>query len=380
MKSRRNFLIGLAIAGAIVPILAPILAPTIVAQAVNADEDRRIGILYTMSNATSGNQILSFEQLRDGSLRPAGTVSTGGTGSGGGFGNQDGLILSPDRRWVFAVNAGSNEISVFKFTGQQLQLVNKVSSGGIRPVSLTNQGNLLYVVNAGSDEVVGFHFGDKGELWPLPNARRSLSGTGTSPAQVRLSPNGNTLVVTEKATNLISTFPVRRGYLGDRISNPSVANTPFGFAFDRRGNLLVSEAVGGAPDGSSVSSYDLLGNSRLRVITPAAETTETAACWVVVSRNGKFAYTSNTGSGTISGFRINPNGSLVALTPGGQTGVTGAGSGPIDMIISRNGQFLNSLNTGNGTISSFRIAENGNLISAATRSNVPTSANGLVAR
>jgi 6-phosphogluconolactonase len=373
MKLRREFLLGLVTIAA--------TAPTLLASSVNATEGAsRIGTLYTMTNATSGNQILAFEQMPNGKLRPSSVISTNGKGSGGGLGNQGGLALSPDRRWLFAVNAGSNEISIFKFNGNQPQLVNKVSSGGVRPVSLTIQGDLLYVVNAGSDDVVGFKLGNKGEIWQLPNSRRQLSNTGTAPAQIRFSPNGRTIVVTEKATNIISTFPVKYGYLGNRISNPSVANTPFGFAFDRRGHLIVSEAVGGTPNASSVSSYRLFNNSQLQAITPAAKTNQTAACWIVISRNGEYAYTSNTASGSITGFKIGRDGSLKVLNEDGRTGVTGNGSGPIDMIISRNGRFLSSLNTGNGTISTFQIAENGTLATVDTTSSLPTSANGLVAR
>jgi 6-phosphogluconolactonase len=372
MKSRRTVLVGL--------MSIAVTAPSLLAGSVSAMNVQRIGTLYTMSNATAENQLLAYEQLSNGQLRVSEVLSTGGKGSGGGLGNQNGLIVSPDRRWMLAVNAGSNEISVFRFNGNQPKLVNKVASGGVRPVSVTVQGNLVYVVNAGSDDVVGFKLGDRGELWQLPNSRRTLSATATAPAQIQFSPDGRTIVVTEKATNTISTFPVKYGYLGDRISTPSAANTPFGFSFDKRGNLIVSEAVGGAPNGSSVSSYKLFDNSRLRAITPAAKTNQTAACWIVLSRNGEYAYTSNTASGTITGFKVGRDGSLKSLNADGRTGVTGDGSGPIDMIISRNGNILNSLNTRNGTISSFRIVEGGALNNVATLSNIPTSANGLVVR
>ncbi len=380
MNTRRIFLCGLFAATISVSALQSTRA---IAKDGNDDDDRRngaIGALYTASNATTDNQILAFDQMQDGSLKPMGTISTGGRGSGGGLGNQSGLALTADRRLLLAVNAGSNEISVLKFNDRNPKLVNKVASGGTRPVSITVQGNLVYVLNAGSDDVTGFYLKDNGQLSPIPNSRRTLSGQGTAPAQIRFSPDGRSMVVTEKATNIISTFPVKSGYLGDRISNPSSRNTPFGFAFDRRGNLVVSEAAGGPPNISSISSYDILRNSKLKTITASATTNQLAACWVIISKNGKYAYTSNTASGSISGFEIKPDGMLVALTPNGVTGNTGTGSGPIDMIISRNGQYLSSLNARNGTISNFRIESNGSLKPASTLSNLPTTVNGLVAR
>ena len=376
MNNRRVFLCGLFAATLSLSALNSSLATA------NPNDGKvdRIGTLYTASNATADNQILAFDQMRDGSLKPTGTVSTGGKGSGGGLGNQSGLTLTSNRQLLLAVNAGSNEISVFKFNDRQPKLVSKISSGGLRPVSVTVQNDLVYVLNAGSDDVTGFYLKDNGKLLPIPNSRRALSGKATAPAQIRFSPKGDTMVVTEKATNVISTFPIKQGYLGDRISNPSNAKTPFGFAFDRRGNLLVSEAAGGPPNISSISSYDLLPNSKLKTITAAAKTNQFAACWVVVSKNGKYAYVSNTASGTITGFEIKKNGTLMTLNVDGQTGNTGTGSGPIDLIISRNGQFLSSLNAQNGTLSNFKIESNGALKPAPTLSNLPTTVNGLVAR
>ncbi len=375
MNDRRLFLCGLFAATVVLPVL--------LSSPVAANEDYRsdrIGTLYTASNATTDNQILAFDQMRDGSLKPIGTVSTGGKGSGGGLGNQSGLTLTPNRQFLLAINAGSNEISVFKFNDRQPKLISKIPSGGLRPVSITVQNDLVYVLNAGSDDVTGFYLKDNGKLLPIPNSRRDLSGKATAPAQIRFSPNGDTMVVTEKATNVISTFPIKYGYLGDRISNPSNANTPFGFAFDRRGNLLVSEAAGGPPNISSISSYDILSNSKLKTITASAKTNQLAACWVIVSKNGKYAYVSNTASGSISGFEIKPNGTLTGITANGITGNTGPGSGPIDLIISRNGQFLSSLNARNGSISNFKIESNGTLKPAPTLLNLPTTVNGLVAR
>jgi 6-phosphogluconolactonase len=370
MTNRRTFLIGF--------IGAATVLPTVLSSSAIANYYAPRPTLYTTSNATAGNQLLAFEQKKDGSLKAVATVPTGGTGSGGGLGNQGAIAVTRDREMLLTVNAGSNEVSVFNLEGKTPKLVSKVSSGGVRPVSVAIQGDIVYVVNAGSDDVTGFYLrGNK--LQPMPNSRRALSATGTAPAQVSFTPDSRFVVVTEKATNTISTFPLRyNGYLGDRLSNPSNAATPFGFAFDRKGRLLVSEAAGGAANASSISSYKLPGSGLLQTITASAKTNQSAACWVVVSKNGEYAYVSNTGSGSLSGFKIEPTGMLKALTADGRTGVTGAG--PIDMIFSRNGRFLSSLNTRSGTISTFEMLDGGGLKPVATLGSLPTTATGLAVR
>jgi 6-phosphogluconolactonase len=371
MKNRRTFLIG--------SVSAAMILPTVLSSSAIANYYvPQKPTIYTTSNAAAGNQLLAFEQLKDGSLKAVATVPTGGTGSGGGLGNQGAIAVTRDRQMLLTVNAGSNEISVFRLNEQSPKLVSKVNSGGVRPVSLAVQGDIVYVVNAGSDDVTGFYLrGNK--LQPMPNSRRALSATGTAPAQVSFTPDSQFVVVTEKATNNISTFPLRyNGYLGDRINNASNAKTPFGFAFDRKGRLLVSEAAGGAANASSISSYKLPGSGLLQTITASAKTNQSAACWVVVSKNGEYAYVSNTGSGSLSGFKIEPTGMLKALTADGRTAVTG--DGPIDMIFSRNGRFLSSLNTRSGTISTFEMLDGGGLKPAATLGSLPTTATGLAVR
>jgi 6-phosphogluconolactonase (cycloisomerase 2 family) len=134
------------------------------------------------------------------------------------------------------------------------------------------------------------------------------------------------------------------------------------------------------PDASVVSSYDLSDDGDLSVISPAVPTTETAACWIVITRNSRFAYTSNTGSGTISGYALSRDGELTLLNGDGITGNTGVGSVPIDMALSRDSRFLFSLNSGNGTLSAFRVNANGSLQSIIGLNGIPAGANGLAAR
>jgi 6-phosphogluconolactonase (cycloisomerase 2 family) len=349
------------------------------------DDAWNTGAVYTMDNDTKGNHILAYHRAANGALSRAGAFATGGAGTGGGLGNQGGVILSPNGPWLFACNAGSDEISVFLVTPHGLRLTHKVSSQGRRPVSLTLHRHLLYVLNAGGaagdkDHISGFLF-FLGRLYPLPNSTHPLSADNTAPAQLEFSKGGDFLVVTEKATQNIDVFTLDDdGRVDSGKSFTAAAPTPFGFAFSPRGHLIVSEAVGGMPDASVVSSYDLSDDGDLSAISPAVPTTETAACWIVITRNSRFAYTSNTGSGTISGYALSRDGELTLLNGDGITGKTGAGSGPTDMALSRDSRFLFSLNSGNGTISAFRINSKGALTAIPGLSGIPAGANGLAAR
>ena len=164
----------------------------------------------------------------------------------------------------------------------------------------------------------------------------------------------------------------------DRQAQPSVGATPFGFAFSERGVRVVSEAFGGAPAASALSSYRLGDRGALRVVSPSAGTTETAACWVVITNNQRFAYTSNTGSGTITGYLLDGDGRLHILDADGVTATSGAG--PIDLALSRNSRFLYSLDGGSGSVSGFRVGADGSLSSLMAVTGVPAGANGLAAR
>jgi 6-phosphogluconolactonase len=340
------------------------------------------GALFTMDNATAGNHVLAYGRAADGSLSPLGEFATGGIGTGAGLGNQGALILSRGGRWLFACNAGSDEISVFRVRPHGLQLTDKVGSGGRRPISLAVHRNLLYVLNAGglvgdADNVTAFLF-SHGDLAPLAGSTRSLSAANTDPAQISFSRDGNVLVVTEKATSIIDTFTVNDdGLIDEHQQFASIGQTPFGFAF-RRDTLIVSEAFGGAVNASAVSSYELADDGSLQVVSPSVPTTETAACWIVVTRNGRFAYASNTGSATLSGYNVSSGGSLNLLDANGVTGVTGPG--PIDMALSVNSHFLYALNSGDGTISAFRVNHDGSLSSLPGVNGIPSSANGLAVR
>ncbi len=342
--------------------------------------DRHRGAVYVSTNSPAGNEVLAFPRARDGSLAAPRAFATGGLGTGGGLGNQGAVVLSQHNRLLFVVNAGSNEVSVFAVRRKGLELLDRVASGGVLPVSIAVHKRLVYVLNAGgTGNITGFKLDHDANLHPIANSARPLSSASADAAQVAFSPDGGLLVVTEKATNVISTYTVGAGGLATGPNaQPSVGDTPFGFGFSRKGTLVVSEAFGGAPGASALSSYRASPAGSLNPISPSVGTTETAACWVVITRNGRFAYTSNTGSNTISGYGLSHDGRLTLLDADGVTATTQAG--PIDLALTNHSRFLYSLDSGAGTISAFRVEADGSLTPVPGAAGLAAGANGLAAR
>jgi 6-phosphogluconolactonase len=337
------------------------------------------GAVYALTNAPTGNEVVVWNRADDGSLTPAGSYATGGLGSGAGLGSQGAVILSEDNRWLFAVNAGSNDISSFQVEDNGLKLISKVASGGTLPTSLAIYDDLLYVLNAGdSGNITGFVISSRGRLAQIADSTRSLSGTATAPGQVSFSPDGTVLVVTEKGTNLIDTYVVGEdGRASGLVSHPSSGATPFGFAFSKRGDLVVSEA-NGVPGGSAASSYDLSDDGSLDLVSGSVATNQGAACWVVITKNGRYAYTANAASGSISGFRLGHDGSLRLLNADGRTGVTG--DNPSDMALSKNSKYLYARIGRTGSIGAFEVKGDGSLKLLAGASGLPANSAGLAAR
>jgi 6-phosphogluconolactonase (cycloisomerase 2 family) len=337
------------------------------------------GAVYTQTNDPAGNRIQALDRSRPGGLTAARSFPTGGLGSGGGLGNQ-GAVVAADG-WLLAVNAGSDELSLFRMHRRGLALRDVVPSAGDGPVSVTSDGRRAYVLNAGEPAgVSGFDIAGDGRLVPISGSSRPLSGAGAGAAQVELSPDGRTLVVTEKATNRIGTYPVAEdGSVGTPTFTASAGETPFGFAFDGRGRLYVSEAFGGRPGESAVSSYALLLGGGVAPITAVAPTTQTAACWVVVTDEGRFAYTTNTGSDSVTGYRIGKGGTIARLDEDGVTATTG--DGPTDMALDRTGRTLFVLNAAEGSVSAYRVTGGGGLAPLGTATGLPAGAvTGLVVR
>jgi 6-phosphogluconolactonase (cycloisomerase 2 family) len=350
--------------------------------------------IYVQTNATELNEVAVFNRTADGTLQPAGRFGTDGLGTGVsraadptastslGVDSQDAVALSADRAFLFAVNGGSNDISSFAVVDGGLRLVGKTPSGGPTPVSIAVRGSLLYVANRfGAGGIAGFTVEADGQLSPLTGSERPLSAAGAAPAQVAFTRDGRFLVVTELATNRIVTYRVNSdGRTGRARSVRSSGQTPFGFAFDPSGRLIVSEAVGGTPQAGTVSSYRFGSTGEPVLISASVPTHQTGACWVVTTADGRYAYTSNTVSGSISGYRIDAHGNLTLLAADGLSGTTGENSFCSDMVISGDGRYLYVLNPGSETIGAFAVKPDGGLVPQPYVGGVPNSAVGMVIR
>ncbi len=353
-----------------------------------ANSRRNSGFVYTLSNQTSGNMVLVYRRGADGSLTYSTAYAAGGNGTGGGLGNQGAVVIAgnnegdeeegddDNNKVLLAVNAGSNTISSFKIAGGGLNLKSTVSSGGMRPISIAQYGNLVYVLNAGgTGNISGFRLGESGKLTPISNSTQPLSSNASGPAQVSFVRNGRVLVITEKATNKIITYTVSEaGRAATMHSINAASNTPFGFAAGNSGNIYVSEAVGGAPNGSNVSVYKIAYDGSIRLVQGPVATGQTAACWVVLTGNGRNIYTTNTASNTLSSYNVNTNSAQVALR---QSIAATTNMGPIDAALSAGSKYLYVLNNGTHSITAYEVAANGDLTALPATTGLPVGANGL---
>jgi len=337
------------------------------------------GAVFVMTNAASNNQINAYIRRADGSLESSGSFATGGNGSGGTVDplhSQGSLTLSADHRLLFAVNAGSGTISSFAVDGASLTLLDTEATGGSSPVSITQVGDLVYVLNSGGNgSVSGFQVIGNGHLRPIKDSTRTLSRTASTPTDVALSPNRQFLAVAESATNMIDVFRVYpNGTLSDVVANPSASATPFDVAFTPSGALIV--------DGTSntIYSYQIEQNQSLKTITGALPTEGLASCWNVILPNGRFVYTDNAGTSNQSGFAIGANGSLAPL---GNTIVSSNpdNSGNLDIAVSSDGRFLYTLNAATGSIGVFSVQRDGEVVDLDQVDGLPAAAglNGIAA-
>ncbi len=338
------------------------------------------GSVFTMTNSPSGNSVVAYNRAPDGLLTYAGTYATGGLGLSGLTGtNQGGLTLSQSGSWLFVVDAGSNQISVFRvsqFPTTSLYLTDVVSSGGVAPNSVTVHGDWVYVLNSGTPNIAGFYLTAWGTLVPIPGSVRPLSGSpNPGAAEVSFSPSGTNLVVTEKSSGtngLLDGYSVNfLGVASAPVVTPSHGDTPFGFAFDPQGQAIVSEAASDA-----ASSYSVAPSGALTVVSGSVSNGGQAApCWVVATPNGQLAFTANAHTDTISAYAIGQGGTLTLL----KSVAANTEATDIDMALSQNGAYLYVYDAGANAIQAFSVHSNGVLTLIQTVSGLTAGGDGLAA-
>jgi hypothetical protein len=357
------------------------------------------GHVYVNDNTAGTNTVAGFDRHSDGSLTPiAGSpFSAGGQGTGTIVGSQGALQLSGDGRYLLAVDAGSNQISVLRILpGGDLLPVGggPVSSRGVEPISIAVHGDLVYVANEGDkvsgtgSNYTGFKLNDGGHLVPLAGSTFDLPATA-NPGDILFNSSGTSLVGVEVGTTVASTFLIDSFVVGgDGLITPAAGSPfpaqaagPFGSEFSpvNPAHLYVSNAHGGAGNGS-VSAFNVTNAGAVSSIgsSPFADG-QTAPCWVEISHDGAYLWTVNTASTTISSYKILVDGSLSLVTS--TAFKSGTGIRPFDARLSADGTILYIVDAAIAKVSAFAVS--GGLLSELSQSPfaLPTGATpfGIVA-
>lgn len=337
-------------------------------------------VVFVQNDDPAGNTVVAYDRTASGGLRQVGSYPTGGLGGvlAGSvvdhLASEGSLTYDKASGLLFAVNAGSNTVTVFAVRGDRLTRVQVIGSGGSFPVSVTAHGDRVFVLNArGGGSVQGFRLAG-GRLARVSGWHRGLGldpaqtpEFTSTPGQIGFTPDGEQLVVTTKnGGNSILVYRVLPGRLRAPVETSLPGTVPFGFDFDGAGHLAVTEVGPNA-----VATFDVADNGTLTARDLAA-TSQAATCWVVA--RGSTLYASNAGSATLSSYRVGPAGELSAL------GTTGTDKGSVDATVSSDGSYLYVQAGLAGIVDAFRIGGDGSL-NATGSVTVPNAAGaeGIVA-
>lgn len=321
------------------------------------------GAVFVMTNSNSGNQILRFGRKANGSLVSLGSTHTGGRGSGGTvdpLGSQNSLLLTQDRGFLLAVNSASGTISSFEVEGSDLELRDVASSGGSAPNAIAQWGDLVYVLNvAGNSNVTGFHLID-GRLVRIPGAVGYLSTAVSGGSSVSFTPDGKFLIVTERVTNRVDSFPVNAdGTLATPVVKADLSKGLFLLAISPGGIAVSLEP------GSGIVTASMIGTDGTLTALSTAADTDGGTCWNVFTPNGKYMYAADTAGDTISGFTLSGSGIIAPIGATNTAAHLTPGSKALDLAVSFDGNYLYSTNAGNGSVGIWTINADGTLTAQA---------------
>jgi 6-phosphogluconolactonase len=332
--------------------------------------------VYVQTNGAERNEVVAFDRSADGRLSPLGSFDTGGRGTGKPhLASQSSVVLSDDGSWLLVANAGSDELSLFAVEPDGLRLAARVDSGGSGPTSVAVHGGLVYALNNGTPSISGFRLVD-GRLETLEGSTRELGGDA-DPAQVAFSPDGRTLVVTERGTNSITTFAVdERGHADEPQTISSSGATPYGFDF-ANGSIVVTEAFGGEIGKAAASAYSFAAAGRLEPVSASVGNSRSEVCWAVATQDGRFVYVTNFGDGTISSYAVHEGGLELLEAVAASTGTDSPGIR--DEGLSRDGRFLYAIDADAQRIFGWAVGDDGRLELVGGFEGVPTTVAGLAA-
>jgi hypothetical protein len=381
MRKRRCLAAGSSVLVATIGLFGAATAAGASTAAPASTASAVVGYSYVDGNTAAANTIDGFARHADGSVTPlpGSPFAAGGAGLGSGLASQGAIQATPDGRYLLAVDAGSNQISVLRVTkgGVPVLVGQPVSSGGVRPVSVAvSRSGLVYVANsgAGGSGYSGFRLHLNGSLTAIPGTTVTVpdnAGLG----DVFFNATGDHLIGTRTGTSMIDSFVVLPGghliaAKGSPFTGQGLGQLGAEFSPANPAQLFVSNAHNGAGLGT-VSAYRDSFFGQLSPIgsSPYADG-QTAPCWVEISHDGKYLFTVNTGSGNISSYAINPNGSLALL---GSTPISGGGA-DIDARLSPDGKTLTVDGSGNHILSVFAV--HGGTLTEVPSSPTPLPAGG----
>ena len=341
------------------------------------------GAVYVQTNDATKNEIVVYRRSADGALAPLGREATGGKGTGEPhLPSQSSVALSDNGQWLLVANTGSDDLSLLGVEAEGLSLADRVPSGGRAPTSVAVHGRVVYALNTGAEgsapNITGFTIGD-GKLTSLEGSTRPLSADDADPAQISFSPDGKTLVVTERGTNSISAYSVDEGgYAEGPTTIESSGATPYGFDFIGKEALVVTEAFGGAVGAAAASSYALAEPARLTPISGSIGDTRSEVCWAATTKDGRYVYVTNFGDGTISSYTISGDGALELLEP--VAGSTRLGQAGIrDEALTPDGRYLYAIDADAQKVYGWTVQQDGRLAPVGEFEGVPETVAGIAA-
>jgi 6-phosphogluconolactonase (cycloisomerase 2 family) len=318
--------------------------------------------VFVQTDDAAGNRVIAYRRESDGSLTRRHMYPTGGRGGAlaGAVvdftASQGALTNDPAHHTLLAVNAGSDDVSVFAVKGTSLRLLQVVDSGGSFPVSVTTHGRYAYVLNARDGGSVQGYVIRHRRLHEVQSWNRSLGLDPAAepefthtPGQVGFTPSGRQLIVTTKAgSNSIDVYAIHRGALSAApVVNTKDGSVPFGFTFDPAGHLAVTETGLNA-----LTTYAVHFDGTITELSSVG-TGQAATCWVTDA--GRFLFASNAGSASESGFSTSSNGTVTLL------GQTTTSAGTVDADATPNGRWLYVQGGAAGTVDAFKVHHDGSL-------------------
>ena len=333
-------IIGILVAAAVLAAPAPALGA---------------GWVYVESNdpQQGQNSVLALDYGNNGRLNPVHIreFRTRGTGAAyirdmsvGTLAGDQQVTLSPNRRWLFAVNQGSDTIAVFKVnrrTGALRHVKGSpFDSGGKAPIAAGFNGTHLVVANHG---VVAPFVPGPGADFGNPNftsfsvsrqgrlRRISSVPAGPGPTQALIAPNGRNVFSTSffafappDNKTIQSLTLSRRGRLAEAPGSPTgfpasmtdgVSLPPFlppgieRLAFGIATHPTRPYAYILGPANFKVGIYRFNRAGELTFSGQEDNPGGVAACWIVLTSDGRYAFAANTFTQDISVFRVSNNGS-----------------------------------------------------------------------